>query len=250
MSQPLLRWSLIVLTCCAGCTTLRPAAGPALAAPAGGVVFVADGSGDLRQVADTLATVAHDNYVPLRVERIAWSHGKGAVFLDLYDADNQQAQGKALAQQVVAYRRQHPEQRICLVGYSSGASIVLAAGEHLPPGAADRLVLLSPTVSAKHDLRPTLRACREGIDTFNSEWDTICLMMYATGTGDGAGQAVAGRTGFVPVGSSPQDAQLYQGLRQHAWQGAANWSGHNGGHFGCFEPAFLRDRVLPPLLGR
>lgn len=167
---------------------------------------------------------------------------------DLYDSDNHQAQGKILAKRILAYREANSTSRICLIGYSSGAAVALAATEQLPPATVDRIVLLSPCVAAKHDLRPSLRCSREGIDSFNSEWDAICLVLYAMGTGDGAGQAVAGRSGFVAVGTAPEDQQLYRGLRQHAWQGSDGWSGHDGGHFGCFKREFLGKQVMPLLL--
>jgi hypothetical protein len=240
------------IACVGGCTTVRlqTVRLQAPEQPPGGVVFVADGSGDLRQVSDNLAAVAADNHVPLAVERVNWSHGKGAIFLDLYDADHQRQQDRLLAQRILAYRQSYPAQRICLVGYSSGARIVLGAAEQLPPGTVDRMVLLAPCVASRHDLRPALRACREGIDAYNSEWDAICLTLVAMGTGDGAGKAVAGRSGFAPVVEGPQDELLYRGLRQHSWSGPANWSGHDGGHFGNSNPAFLRDQVVPRLLGR
>src|SRR5205814_4536658 len=127
--------------------------------------FVADGSGDMHTVSDTLTGIARDSRLPLRVERVSWSHGSGAVFPDVYDGEQHRFQGQALARQVAAYRASKPQQRICLVGYSSGAAVVLASTEALPPGCVDRLVLLSPAVAARRDLRPALRCCREGIDT-------------------------------------------------------------------------------------
>jgi pimeloyl-ACP methyl ester carboxylesterase len=231
-----------------GCALLHRQSSNASPAPAEAVTFVADGSGDLRQVSDALAKVAQEAHSPMRVQRVQWSHAKGAVFPDLYDAEHHQAQGKSLANQILAHRQANPTSRICLVGYSSGASVALAATEHLPAGTLDRLVLLSPSVSARHDLRPALSASREGIDAFTSEWDVICLVLYAMGTGDGAGQAVAGRSGFVPVGDA-EDKQLYNGLRQHSWGGANRWSGHDGSHFGCCKAEFIRSQVLPLVLG-
>jgi hypothetical protein len=218
--------------------------------PVQGVVFVADGSGDLRQVADALTNVVLEDHIPLCVQRVQWTHGKGAVFLDLYDQAHQKAQGLIVAQQVLAYRTAHPDQRICLVGYSSGAGVVLAAAEQLPAASVDRIVLLSPSVAARHDLRPSLRCSREGIDAFRSEWDIISLALTAMGTADGVGLPVAGRTGFSPVVECPGDELLYQGLRQHLWDSSSRWAGHDGGHFGCFNSNFLRTCVLPPLLGR
>jgi pimeloyl-ACP methyl ester carboxylesterase len=219
------------------------------ATPGQGMTFVADGSGDLRQVSDALANVAKESRAPMSVHRVQWSHGKGAVFPDLYDADHHATQGQALANQIIAFRKANPNQRVCLIGYSSGASVALAAAERMPPDTIDRFILLSPSVAAKHDLRPSLRASREGIDAFHSEWDFICLVLFAMGTGDGVGQNVAGRTGFVPPSESSQDQQIYRGLRQHFWQGSERWSGHDGGHFGCFSAEFLRNQVLPKLCG-
>jgi pimeloyl-ACP methyl ester carboxylesterase len=234
----------------AGCATVRPTTVRMQAPdqPTNGVVFVADGSGDLRQVSDNLAACALESPRPLAVKRVEWSHGKGSVFSDLYDAAHHKQQGKILAQQILAYRQTHPAQRVCLIGYSSGASVVLAAAEHLPPCTVDRMVLLAPSVASRHDLRPALRASREGIDAFLSEWDVISIALFAVGTGDGFGTPVAGRSGFSPVVQSPADELLYQGLRQHWWAGPAQWQGHDGGHYGCYHPDFLRQQVLPLLV--
>jgi pimeloyl-ACP methyl ester carboxylesterase len=233
-----------------GCALINKQSTAAAPVSSQGVTFVADGSGDLRQVADALAAIAKENHTGMEVERVKWSHGKGAVFPDLYDNEHHQANGQALANQMVAYRKTHPDSRICLIGYSSGASVALAAAERLPPATINRIILLSPTVSAKHDLRPALRSSLEGIDAFNSEWDVISTVLYAMGTGDGVGQAVAGRGGFVPVGDNKEDEQLYKGLRQHFWKGPQQWSGHDGGHFGCMNREFLRAQVLPRVMGR
>ena len=131
------------------------------------------------------------------------------------------------------------------------ASITLAAAEHLPPQTIDRFVLLSPTVAARHDLRPALRASREGIDVFDSKWDLISMAaLFVMGTGDGVGQQVAGWRGFVQVGDTQEDAQLYKGLRQHFWEGPEQWAGHDGSHFGCCNKEFLRAQVLPRVLGK
>ena len=222
----------------------------AMASP-GGLTYVADGSGDLRQVSDALATAAKEANAPMRVERVQWSYGKGAILPDLYGADHHQAEGQALANQIMAYRKTHPTDRICLIGYSSGASVALAAGDHLPPQSIDRLILLSPTVAARHDLRPSLRACREGMDVFNSQWDLD--LRRGAGRHGHRGRRRSSRGwagGFVQVGDTQEDTQLYKGLRQHFWKGPEQWSGHDGSHFGCCKIEFLRAQVLPRVLGK
>jgi pimeloyl-ACP methyl ester carboxylesterase len=218
--------------------------------PEQGVVFVADGSGDSRQLSDSLAGVMEQAKVPLRVQRIGWSHGPGRVFLDLYDGDHQIAEGQQLAQEVLAYRRAHPANRICLVGYSAGAGVTLAATDVLPPNTVDEMVLLAPAVAGNRDLRTSLRTCREGIDAFRSDWDVISLVLTPMGMADGFGLPVAGRTGFSIVAQTPQDQDLYQRLRQYSWDGSAKWSGHNGGHYGCINSEFLRAQVVPHLITR
>jgi pimeloyl-ACP methyl ester carboxylesterase len=233
-----------------GCATLRPTARAAMPAEEQGVVFIADGSGNLRQVSDCTAQVLEELHAPLRVQRVNWTHGQGRVFADLYDCGHQKAEGQKLLAAVLEYRRLHPCNRICLVGYSSGAGVILAAADALPPNSVDRIVLLSASVYAKRDLRPALRASREGIDSFHSEWDTVCLTLTVMGMADGWGLAVAGRSGFSPVIESAQDQQLYQNLRQHSWCGPGRWGGHDGSHFGCINCDFLRVQVVPLILNR
>jgi pimeloyl-ACP methyl ester carboxylesterase len=241
--------AVVVLSLLPGCATVQPTVRSAMPLPDQGIVYVADGSGDLRQVSDSLATVLQQANAPLHIQRVCWTHGTGLILLDLYDAERQKAEGQKLAQEILAYRRANPGKRICLVGYSSGAGVALAAADSLPPCSLDRMILLAPSVSAKRDLRTALRASREGIDHFRSDWDVISLLLTPLGMADGFGLPVAGRTGFSPVIESPQDQQLYQGLRQYSWGGPQSWSGHDGGHWGCIHCDFLRAKVLPLLLG-
>ncbi len=244
---------LVAVACTAcGCTSSAQRLPPpvATAQPVQGVVFVADGSGGLHRVADNLSIVLRDARIPVHVERVAWSHGQGTVLRDLYGDDNHRSHARCLASQVLAYRQAHPEQRIDLLGYSSGAAVVLAAAEDLPPDTVDRMILLSPAVASRRDLRPALRACREGIDSFYSERDGICLLLTAVGTADGFANQIAGRVGFVPPADPRQDCLLYQRLRQHAWTCPAAWGGHNGSHYDAGRPEFLAAQVVPLLVGR
>jgi hypothetical protein len=47
----------------------------------------------------------------------------------------------------------------------------------------------------------------------------------------------------------PEDARLYEKLRQHPWDRSMGWTGNNGGHFESHLPEFLRCYVLPLLDG-
>jgi pimeloyl-ACP methyl ester carboxylesterase len=240
--------------CLAGCSAAAPradisrAAAPPGAPPAG-VVFVANGSGDSRSVSTNLRRVVAEAGAPLEVEAFVWSHGPGRYLADHLDRDRQLAEGRRLAAQVVAFRQAHPDRQVYLVGHSTGCAVVLAAAERTPPDGVDRVVLLSPSVSEGYDLRPALRAARRGIDVFRSGRDVVILGlgMWAVGTADGGGPRAAGRVGFVTVVEGPEDAALYERLRQHPWDPSVAWTGDGGGHYGNNRADFLRAYVLPLL---
>jgi pimeloyl-ACP methyl ester carboxylesterase len=221
------------------------------ASPPGAVAFVANGSGDFRTVSAGLAQAAAEAATPLEIETFVWSHGWGRYATDHVCHANHLAQGRRLAAEVAAYRRDHPERRVSLVGHSAGCAVVLAAAELLPPDGVDRLVLLAPSVCVTYDLRPALCAARGGIDSFHSGEDRLILGLAidVVGTAEGCCWEAAGRYGFTPVIACPADAALYGRLRQHPWSPDVAWSGHAGGHYGNNRPGFLRAYVLPLLVG-
>jgi pimeloyl-ACP methyl ester carboxylesterase len=187
----------------------------------------------------------------LQVETFVWSHGYGRYVLDHTDHANHLAQGRRLADLVVAYRQACPGRRLYLVGHSAGCAVVLAAAEVLPPDGVDRIVLLAPSVCTAYDLRPALRTARCGIDAFSSSQDRLVLGlgMGLVGTAEHACRTAAGQYGFTPVLAGPEDAALYGKLRQHPWDPAVQWSGNDGGHYGTNQAGFLRAYVLPLLAG-
>src|SRR5262249_7984730 len=99
-----------------------------------------------------------------------------------------------------------------------------------------------------YDLRPALTASRCGIDAFlsRSDWVTLGLGMRLFGTTDRRWTAASGKVGFRRP-PDPGAACLYGRLREHYWEPSESWTGHRGGHYGSYEPAFLRSRVLPLL---
>ena len=215
-----------------------------------GVVFVANGSGDLHTASTSLSQVVTETSTPLEIETIVWSRGYLRFLADHLDHANHLAQGRLLADQVMAYRRADPDRRISLLGYSTGSAVVLAAAELLPRDSVDRIVLLAPAVCASHDLRPALGTARDGIDVFYSNEDRIILGlgMKILGTAEGGCRQAAGQCGFIPVIVCPGDAALYGKLRQHPWDPIVEWSGNDGGHYSSNQPDFLRAYVLPLLV--
>lgn len=218
------------------------------AAPAG-IVIVADGAGDFRELSVNINEVIWATSTPLLVETFVWSHGYRRYLADQIDHDNHLAQGRRLAEYVCRHRQHFPNRSVFLLGNSAGCEVLLDAAAWLPPDSVDRIVLLAPSVCAYHDLRPALRAARGGIDVFTSHKDRLILGlgMRIVGTTERDCNTAAGRTGFRPVIANAQDAALYQRLRQHPWEQAWREHGHNGGHFGSTQPQFLRSHIVPLL---
>jgi pimeloyl-ACP methyl ester carboxylesterase len=76
---------------------------------------------------------------------------------------------------VLAWHEACRDRRISLLGHSAGCAVVLAAAEILPPDSVDRIILLAPSVCDAYDVRPTLRAARDGMDVFYSSRDCLIL---------------------------------------------------------------------------
>jgi pimeloyl-ACP methyl ester carboxylesterase len=245
--------------CCAtgvpadvSCRCAYPERHAVLAAPVPaveGVVYVANGSGDFRTLSANLSRVVTETAGPLQVETVPWSHGRGRFLADHLDHGNHLAQGRRLAEQVIAYRRSHPDSPVYLVGHSTGCAVILAAAEWLPMDGVERVILLAPSVCVSYDLRPALRSARAGIDVFHSSMDiaVLGLAVQIVGTAEGGCHSAAGRRGFNPVVACAADAALYEKLHQHPWSPAVAWTGHEGGHYGSTRPGFLRAYVLPLL---
>ena len=247
------RWAVLLLTLPFGCTVGpdRPATRAARPAPdrAVAVVFCADGAGGLGETTDTLAHVIAEERVPLRVEKVEWSHGEGRFLLDHLDRRNLQIKGEGLAREARQWQTRYPGSRICFVGQSAGCAVLLLAAEAMPADSVDRVVLLAPSVSSSYDLRPALRATREGIDVFYSErdWFVLGLGMAFSGTTDGQLPPVAGRVGFRHIAANTSDEALYARLRQYPWGPEVEQTGRTGGHYGALEDGHVRARILPML---
>lgn len=219
-----------------------------LASPA--LVLVVDGAGGFEAASRHLRQTAAEEKLPLDVRAFHWSHGSYRVLSDQTHAAHARREGCKLAALIVRCRQESPGQPIFLVGHSAGCAVILIAAESLPPNAVERIVLLAPAVSAKRDLRPALRCACQGVDVFTSthDWAWLGLGTLLAGTTDRRWTlAAAGRGGFQPPLTGAEDGVLYGKLRQYPWNPRLTWSGHNGGHYGAYQPGFLRVFVLPLL---
>jgi pimeloyl-ACP methyl ester carboxylesterase len=246
-------WALAALTFVPGCVgigTAAPLPEPVPADAARAVVFLADGAGGFQAASRSLRQVVHDEELPLRVEPVVWTHGYCRIVADQVHQSHMKMEARRLADRVRSWETTRPGQPVYLVGHSAGCALVLMAAELLPPASVERIVLLAPAVSADYDLRPALSCACRGVDVFYSErdWGYLGLGVWLTGTADRHWSPAAGRVGFRPAVSSPEDAALFGKLRQYPWNPSLTWTGNRGGHYGPYQPQFLRACVLPLLL--
>lgn len=192
------------------------------------VVFVADGVGQA-QLAENLSAASQLDGVNYTTRVIPWAK-TGIPRQDYQDCQAQLLGAARMAFEVMQLRQTNPGVGIVLMGYCAGGRVVLAAAEQLPPGAVDRVILLSPAVSTNYDVRPTIRASRQGVDVFYAPDDGF-LEAYESeiGTVEGKQGITAGRAGFSLGRNFPC-------LRQYSVE---------GGHFATINVNLLAQRVVP-----
>jgi hypothetical protein len=212
------------------------------------VVFGADGAGDFRCASTALRQAVGDAGLPVEVETFVWSHGYRRNLADQMDKRHALVQGQRLAWQVAACRQACPDLLIYLYGHSAGAAVVLAAAECLPPGSVERIILLAPALPANYDLRPALRASRQGIDVFCSHRDQcVPIVAFLELFKSGHCTMPGSYEGFRPCGHPAEEEALYSKLRQYPWNPCLECFGHDGGHYGAYQQGFLHAFVLPLL---
>jgi alpha-beta hydrolase superfamily lysophospholipase len=211
--------------------------------PKDGVVFVADGAGGYQCASRAFRRAAQEGRAPVQVVTFDWSHGYLRMVADLVHTSHARAQGLRLAELVEEYRLQCPGTPVYLAGHSAGAMVVVDALERLPAASVDRVVLISPSLSASYDLAQALKAVKSGLHSFHSEEDWVyCGLVTAVlGNSDSHHDTCAGRVGF----HAPSDDAGRGKLVQRPWSSLDRAFGNNGGHFGNYGSAFLRAHILP-----
>lgn len=215
-----------------------------------GIVFVLDGAGGFEAASKTISQTIAEDKLPLEVRTYHWTHGYCRVLSDQTHAAHLRRESQKLAYLLLQCRHEAPGLPIYLIGHSAGCGVALRAAEILPPNTLERIVLLAPAVSSKHDLRGALRSACRGVDVFISsrDWCLLGLGTMLAGTTDRCRTSqAAGKTGFQPILAGPEDEMLYTKLRQYPWDASLNWTGHKGGHYGAYQPGFLRTFVFPLL---
>lgn len=162
--------------------------------------------------------------------------------LNLSDDQRHEREALALAQRIVLFKAMHPEARVVLTGHSGGCRIVIGAVERLHPGQplVEQIWLLSPALSPKYDLRPSLeRVPRIVVVTSRHDWMILGMGTRLLGTSDGQRSDSAGRVGF-----ECRHPRLEQWTYQPEWLAL----GYNGDHIQILNQRFAMEAIGPAMV--
>jgi hypothetical protein len=124
----------------------------------------------------------------------------------------------------------------------------LSALESVRPAVVERAFLVAPSVSARYPLTIALKNVKQAIHVYYSRHDYYYLGVatHVVGTQDRKWiEYASGRVGFRFDPNTPEEQALACKLIQHPWKQSDSQTGHLGGHFGAYQPEFLRRNVLP-----
>ncbi|MCI0379746.1 MAG: alpha/beta hydrolase [Gemmataceae bacterium] len=240
-------WTGLAALGSSGCALRqRELIAPKAPIPPAGVVFVADGAGNFQAASKHFRMAVEKAGTPLAVVTVPWSHGDYRMLADQIDEAHAREQGADLAATIEQLRLEQPGVRVHLLGHCAGSMVILAALERLPPKSVECVFLLSPSVSARYDLRPALGAVSRGLHVYYSKLDMTHLGWYTgiIGNADRRWGPCSGRIGFE-VSYTPEETDLVAKLHQHPWKPWYLILGNNGGHFGNYQPGFVRKFILP-----
>jgi len=185
------------------------------------------------------------------IEIFHWS--QGGVLEDQTGVEANRRKARQLARRIEAFKRSSPGSPVHLVGVSAGTGLVVWALEDLEPGMeVTAAILISSSLDTRYDLSEALAKTRDGIYSFNSVADTVLsLGVTWAGTVDRNGGLAGGLVGFSPPGDAPEDTRrLYaEKLHEIPWWPGDTVLGHLGDHLGATNPAYVKEKVAPIVLG-
>ena len=163
--------------------------------------------------------------------------------------DHNRQMAMQLAARIAAYKREHPDGPVYLIGHSGGTAIAVWAAEGLPDNMQiEGIVLLASSLSPGYALTEALQHTRQGIVSFYSDMDVALLGAGTTifGTMDGVPGESAGKVGFNGRNWDPDGGRLYQ----VPWDESMAEVGYGGDHFSCLTERFVGSYVAPLMCGR
>jgi len=217
-----------------------------------GLVVCLSGAGGMMGETDRLREGLNAGHVYRAIEAFEWS--RGGVLEDQTDIDANRRKAAELAGRVETYQRSYPGRPVHLIGVSAGTGLVVWALESLgPESQVTGAILISSSLDTKYDLSKALAKVTDHLYSFNSVADTVLsLGVTFAGTVDRGGGLAGGLVGFSPPDSAGNDAKaLYkEKLIEISWWPGDMVLGHLGDHLGATNPAYIREKIAPLVLGK
>ncbi|MBL7141303.1 MAG: hypothetical protein ISS74_10390 [Planctomycetes bacterium] len=217
-----------------------------------GLVVCLSGAGGMMGETDRIRDGLQQAGVDRAIEIFPWS--RGSVFTDQTGVEANRKKARELARRLEGYMRSHPGRPVHVIGVSAGTGLVVWALEDLDPAfQATAGILISSSLNTQYDLSRALANTTDGIYSFKSVADTVLsLGVTWAGTVDRNGGLAGGLVGFgAPSGASEETKRLYQEkLHEIPWWPGDVVYGHVGDHLGATNPAYVKAKVAPIVLGK
>jgi len=217
-----------------------------------GLVILLSGAGGMMGETDRIRDGLQQGGVRRAIETFRWS--RGGVLEDQTGVEANRRKARELARRIEGFKRSSPGAPVHLIGVSAGTGLVVWALEDLEPGMqATAAILVSSSLDTAYDLSKALKKTKDGIYSFNSMADTVLsLGVTWAGTVDRNGGLAGGLVGFgVPAGASEETKRLYkEKLHEISWWPGDVVLGHLGDHLGATNPAYVKEKIAPIVLGR
>ena len=180
------------------------------------------------------------------VDRFGWSAMLGPLPDHLMAGKGHPAVPQ-LARRITRLRRANPDGKIVLMGLSAGTSLVVSALEELADEVSvDHVVLLSPSISSRHDLSDALRHVRRRLYATHSPHDGLLAGVLSAGLESGR---PAGQIGFkIPKDLDDERRKLYSKVVNLPWRPGYAAYGWDGGHVSVTSAEFVRVVIAPRIL--
>jgi hypothetical protein len=217
-----------------------------------GRVYVLSGAGGMMGECERIRDGLQDGGVRRPIEVFHWS--RGGVLTDQTGVEANRRKAHDLARRIEAFQRVSPGSPVHVIGVSAGTGLVVWALEDLEPGTeVTAAILISSSLDTRYNLGRALRKTRDGIYSFRSVADTVLsLGVTWAGTVDRNGGLAGGLVGFGPPGdASDETKRLYrEKLHEISWWPGDTVYGHLGDHLGATNPAYVKAKIAPIVLGR
>jgi pimeloyl-ACP methyl ester carboxylesterase len=183
---------------------------------------------------------------PGPVERFGWSL---SLPVDLVFSGPDHPKTDELAGRITDLRRANPGGQIVLMGLSSGSAIIIYALEKLTPDVqVDAVVLLSPSISGRTDLREALSHVKGKMFVTINSHDVLLALGESAGSDSGD---PAGRTGFLPPADAAFDEpgeSYYRQIEYIPWKPEYAEMGWQSGHVGVTSSKFIEFIIAPKIM--